>query len=496
MRKEIFNKSILLSIMAISFISCSAVTPQTVRQDFINDLNNMSDEEQIKALKSSKKEWITQSKVVCQGGGHCHKVSKRVPVKVGGPSYYRYIKNPSLKVRLALGKVDCFNMKKIDNVNEDLLLKAIQSNSCVIQYIDNPSEEVQLAAVQKDPGSIQYITNPSKKIQRIAIEQNPNAILYIKNPSEDLQRLAITKKPSSIQYIKNPSKNLLKLALSLDPSTIEYTGKSLNDLSYEQQKRMILINPDKIKDLKNPSDELQILAVTKKQTVLSELKNPSEKVQLAVVRNDPKVILYLKNPSEKIQISAIQNNPNVIKYIKEPTEKVQLLAIKKDPSVFIHIHNPTEKVKIAAVQKDPSLIKYIKNPTKEIQILAGKTIEIPFRDYMPNYSLSNKDIAIKVENGKLTVTNNTKEFMQVISLSEYLDKDIFSYNPFKVSPDGIYTVNIARLNTLKLNKLRNRILFGYAIEYKVGNKPAKNLYKTFDYIYTIKGNDIYIKRAK
>jgi len=308
------------------------------------------------------------------------------------------------------------------------------------------------------------------------------------------------------------------LAFSLDPSVIKYMVRYFTNLPYQQKKEIIEKNPDKIQYIIDPSEQIQLVSIKKDPTAIKYIQNPTEKVQLLVIKKDFNLYKYIHNPTEKVLLLVVEKDPKFLKYnsdltekvqlkavkqdifniqyIQDPTEKVQLLVIKKDPTAIKYIQNPTEKVKIAAVQKDPSLIKYIKNPTKEIQILAGKTIEIPFRDYMPNYSLSNKDIAIKVENGKLTVTNNTKEFMQVISLSEYLDKDIFSYNPFKVSPDGIYTVNIARLNTLKLNKLRNRILFGYAIEYKVGNKPAKNLYKTFDYIYTIKGNDIYIKRAK
>jgi len=68
----------------------------------------------------------------------------------------------------------------------------------------------------------------------------------------------------------------------------------------------------------------------KKTYAIHYIKNPSEEMQLAAVTQDgyANAIHYIKNPSEAVQLAAVTQNGGVIQYIKNPSEAIQLAAVK------------------------------------------------------------------------------------------------------------------------------------------------------------------------
>ena len=99
---------------------------------------------------------------------------------------------------------------------------------------------------------------------------------------------------------------------------------------------------------------------------IKRIKNPSEAVQLAAVSEDPYAIEYIKNPTESVQLAAASENAYVIQYIENPIEAVQLLAIEEDEELIKYIKNPTAAVQLAAVKKDEFSIIYIKKPCSAV----------------------------------------------------------------------------------------------------------------------------------
>ena len=59
------------------------------------------------------------------------------------------------------------------------------------------------------------------------------------------------------------------------------------------------------------------------------LKNPSLEVQHIAVEQDGSSIKHIKNPSLEVQLAAIKRCGHAIKYIKNPSPEVQLTAVKK-----------------------------------------------------------------------------------------------------------------------------------------------------------------------
>jgi hypothetical protein len=77
-------------------------------------------------------------------------------------------------------------------------------------------------------------------------------------------------------------------------------------------------------------------------------------------------IKYMEDPSDTVQMYAVTNNVNVIGDIKDPCEEAQMQAITHGGGSYImKIENPTPKVQLAAVEHYPAIIKQIENPTKE-----------------------------------------------------------------------------------------------------------------------------------
>ena len=86
----------------------------------------------------------------------------------------------------------------------------------------------------------------------------------------------------------------------------------------------------------------------------------------------PNYIKYIENPSEQVQLVAVQEDGHSIQYIQNPSEQAQLAAVNQNGNSIQFIQNPSEQVQLAAVQEDGYSIKYIENPTDKVKQLFTK----------------------------------------------------------------------------------------------------------------------------
>ena len=75
--------------------------------------------------------------------------------------------------------------------------------------------------------------------------------------------------------------------------------------------------------------------------------------QLAAVQQYPQMLYsllhYNHNPSQSVQLAAISKQPTLIEFIENPTRLIQLTAVKADPDVYELIENP-----------DPMITQYMR----------------------------------------------------------------------------------------------------------------------------------------
>jgi hypothetical protein len=239
-------------------------------------------------------------------------------------------------------------------------------------------------------------------------------------------------------------------------------------------------DPQAIQYIKNPSKEVQLLVVKKNWKLLQYIKNPDKEVQLVAVKQDPQAIQYIKNPSKEVQLVVVKENWKLLRYIKNPDKEVQLTAVKQNWHAIQYIKNPDKEVQLIAVKQNRQAIQYIKYPSKEVQLIAGKPVDMSLSDI--SFFASNKDISIKVYDGKLKIFNNTKNFLKILSIAEYNGEKIYSLSPLSIPPEGVKTLT-PYSSVITFHSLDEEVLFGYAIEYKVGNSITKDLYETQKYSF-------------
>ena len=119
----------------------------------------------------------------------------------------------------------------------------------------------------------------------------------------------------------------------------------INTLSYNVQRATIESSPRAIEEIKNPTKEIQILAINK------IMKDSSFNIALTKL---------IKKFDEEVQIVAIKHNPQIIKFITYPSEKVQLEAVKINPFVIKNIINATPKAKQETLKHNPKVVKFLR----------------------------------------------------------------------------------------------------------------------------------------
>jgi len=187
------------------------------------------------------------------------------------------------------------------------------------------------------------------------------------------EKLSLVKEyPSAIKYIRNPSNEMSLIAVSSGNIYIKYIKNPSEEVQLEALKE----NGDLIQYIRKPTKKAQLAAVKQSGSNILYIHNPSEEAQLVAVTSSYdntsiSNIQYINNPSEKVQIAAIKYDEMALRYIKNPTEKVQLNAVDQGVTLY-RIHNPTEKVQLKAINKDPSNLLAISNPTEKMQLAAIK----------------------------------------------------------------------------------------------------------------------------
>lgn len=119
-------------------------------------------------------------------------------------------------------------------------------------------------------------------------------------------------------------------------------------------------------------------------------KNPSEELQLLAVKKDYDSIKYIKNPCENAQIEAVKANYGALKYINTPTYEAQSIAIKQNEAAITFITDLDKDKMLAFLKINILVIKYISREISEYeleeilkQVLSNEAVEDKYvRDFL------------------------------------------------------------------------------------------------------------------
>lgn len=116
--------------------------------------------------------------------------------------------------------------------------------------------------------------------------------------------------------------------------------------------------PDVFERIKNPSIEVQKLAVANNPKNIRVIPNPDSSIQMDFVKRYPDYISYLRYPSHEVQMYAIEKSPSNIAFINNPSEDVQMYVLEKYPEYFNKMREASDKVQIEAIKQDTSLFDF------------------------------------------------------------------------------------------------------------------------------------------
>lgn len=173
------------------------------------------------------------------------------------------------------------------------------------------------------------------------------------------------------------------------------------------QLREIKKNPKYYYDIINPTEEMQVLAVSLCPGMIKHMSKPSEAVQLAAIHTDSNVIRDIEAPPEsvllelmriapeyfhdciykkfniakKVLVAAISNYssnlyklPHITGLIlsKDELRELQEIALKQNGTALGAIKNPDEALQILAVQTTPEVVRSIHMPSDKVKMEALK----------------------------------------------------------------------------------------------------------------------------
>ena len=85
---------------------------------------------------------------------------------------------------------------------------------------------------------------------------------------------------------------------------------------------------------------------------------------------DPSKIKYVKEQTPELCLAAVKQEAHVLEFIKEQTEKICLIAVKQERLALKHVKEQTEKICLAAVNKNGEALEFVKEQTTKICLVA------------------------------------------------------------------------------------------------------------------------------
>lgn len=231
-----------------------------------------------------------------------------------------------------------------------------------------------------------------------------------------------------------------------------------------------------------------------------------------IVEIMPSAILQMENPTEKLQIKAITVEPSLIRFLKKPTKAVILTALKED-GMSINFISPTERFltyRMHAIESNPESILVMLNEVTFPEIMRvakdygyvfekcdQKYLENLLMNIKPNFKRLSDNINDKIENPGLIssmqdfykVACSGKKPFKLNKVPKECLTEPFVYSVIRVSPGQIeYTPEKYMSDTLAAVAVNS----GDPLAIKYVKKPSVDLlrkaYETYDFSITCANN--------
>lgn len=101
---------------------------------------------------------------------------------------------------------------------------------------------------------------------------------------------------------------------------------------------------------------------------IRDIVNPTEMRQLIAVTQNGLALANIDTPSVAVINAAIKSNSDAIQYIASPTIDMQRNAVRGDGVSIRLIHNPSDEIIIEAVLNTALAMMYVANPSSSAKL--------------------------------------------------------------------------------------------------------------------------------
>lgn len=259
-----------------------------------------------------------------------------------------------------------------------------------------------MEALSENAMSIRYVKNPSDSIIEYAINKNPFSIQYIKNPNVDQQMKALSRNVAVIQVIDKPCNEIIEYANQIDPNKMKrYVKNEVGNFVkvYKNEEKISLVNLkvitrnhdiiEKIRNIENPSYEMQIEAIQIDYSALQFIKKIHPKVYTELYFDKNFDVYNLDDFNTQLKIvSAFEILEK--KYGKRTEEQTQPLISDSqektaDSEVIRNVDRKTEENRIRVKEFFGKLVIRLDCSDMISELI---TTEIPLSEYINEFSIS------------------------------------------------------------------------------------------------------------
>lgn len=167
---------------------------------------------------------------------------------------------------------------------------------------------------------------------------DPSLILLIKSKyiTSRMWQVSLQKEPSLFKYMRDPSEEMCLFALEEDGSNLKYLIDHYpNKVTQEMIRIAIRSYPPAIFYLPSEerTDPLKELAVDTDPSLLRDFPRMRRSYLRRKIYECPWAIQYLREPDEELYLIAIDRDINVCGYIKYYTKRMKELIARKSPNM-------------------------------------------------------------------------------------------------------------------------------------------------------------------
>ena len=230
----------------------------------------------------------------------------------------------------------------------------------------------------------------SSEVKMKMVRLDPELISEVDDPTPEMQVIAVTAKAGVFRYLKNPCKEAIDITILKNPLMIAQS-EHVNTIDLE---RAVDSNGFIIKDIKHPTEKMQISAVNQNGALIRYCMSPSADVQMRAVIYDESNIIYIRHPVRSVVKYVLAKDYKLISAIKNSIdEELAFEVICKDHKVFdsipmscmserilkealskngLYIRNvnfPSDELQEIAVRQNPKALEFIRNPCDKLKLM-------------------------------------------------------------------------------------------------------------------------------